>query len=71
MWSAATAWIDLPPGAGKRDVLAAMRNVLAVHRSHQLVMAAASEAGSNAPTVREQYRQLMDRTIARISRRGV
>jgi TetR/AcrR family transcriptional regulator, ethionamide resistance regulator len=67
MWAAATAWVELPPNATKAEILGTMSEVVAAYRSHGLVMAAASNAGSGSPGVRDQYAALMNRTIERIA----
>jgi len=63
MWAVAIGWTELPADAGKDDIVVAMREVIAVYRTHRLVMAAAADS----PAVREDYSRLMHRTIDRIA----
>lgn len=63
MWAVAIGWTELPADAGKNDIVVALREVIAVYRTHRLVMAAAADS----PAVREDYSRLMYRTIDRIA----
>src|SRR3954469_5015140 len=56
---AARAWWELPPGADRADVEAAMRGIVAVYRNHATLMAAVVEASSYDARVRERFGELM------------
>src|SRR5881397_2160695 len=56
---AARAWWELPPGADRGDVEAAMRGIVATYRCHKTLMAAVVEASSYDARVRERFGELI------------
>src|SRR5436190_15346342 len=55
---AARAWWELPPGADRGDVEAAMRGIVATYRGHMTLMVAVVDAATYDARVRERFGEL-------------
>jgi TetR/AcrR family transcriptional regulator, ethionamide resistance regulator len=64
---AASAWWELPPGATKSDLRAAMRSIFNAYLPHKVVMAAVVEVASYDAPLRTLFGDLLDRTIGAVA----
>jgi AcrR family transcriptional regulator len=64
---AASIWWQLPPGATKADLRAAMQAVFDAYLPHKVVMAAVVEVASYDAGLRTLFGSLLERTISQVA----
>lgn len=65
--TATDAWWSMPPDATEDDLRAVLRTIFAAYLPRRTVMSAFVEAAGYEPTLRDTYRQLLERAIGQLA----